>query len=452
MRAVSTPLGLLAAFAGAPFVLSLGLAACGGEPPKPAVAPTAASAASAAPTVSAGPAVAPVLHTDLTGAAKTAFDRGYKAFLSGDLAGAKAGFTEASHADSRSPAPLYSIGMVLERQGDLAGAQQQYKAAIAVRPDDPIAIGAYALSLAGSGHTGEADTFLTAQKAKAPNSAPITTYLAQVKSMENDSGTAQQLAQDALRMNPDYKPAMVAIAHDHYRARRIELAKYALQAVLDGFGDSSPPRDKDNADAHLLRGLIEEEERMRPAAMADFDAARNKRPDLVDALIHLGVMKLQAGNVAEATPLLESAVRFAPNMPLAHLNLGDAYRLGGRAADARKEFDKALSMDSSLAVAHYDMGLLYLFSPSIPGTNANDQISTAIHELDTFRTMRGPKSGGDDVDELLTRAQAKQADLKATAAAPPAPPPAAAASGSAAKPAGAAPASSAPPAASAGKH
>ena len=61
-------------------------------------------------------------------------------------------------------------------------------------------------------------------------------------------------------MNPDYKPAMVAIAHDHYRARRVELAKYALQAVLDGFGESSPPRDKDNPDAHLIRGLIERQE------------------------------------------------------------------------------------------------------------------------------------------------------------------------------------------------
>ena len=439
---------LLACVAGLPFAFSVGVVACGGEPAKPPVAPAAPTVSAPKPVVSAGPAVAPTVHSDLSGSAKSAFERGYQAYNNGDLAGAKQAFTDASHADTRSPAPLYSIGLVLEHQGDLAGAQQQYKAAIAVKPDDPTAIGAYGLSLANSGHLGEADSFLTAQQQKAQNSAPITTYLAQIKSMENDSGTAQQLAQDALRMNPDYKPAMVALAKDHYRAGRIELAKYALQAVLDGFGESSPPRDKDNADAHLVRGQIEEQEKMRAAAMADYDAARTKRPDMVEALIHLGVMKLQAGNVAEATPLLESATRFAPNMALAHLSLGDAYRLGGRAADARKEFDRSLAMDSSLAMAHYDMGLLYLFSPSIPGTTATDQISTAIHELDTFRTMRGPKTGGDDVDELLTRAQAKQADLKATppaaAPAPVAPPPAAS---SAAKPASPA----APPAAP-GRH
>ena len=400
------------------------MVACGGEETKPPVTPQAptASASTPAPTP-AGP-----VRSDVSASAKGAYDRGYAAFAIGDLAAAKQAFTEASRSDPRSPAPLYALGTILEHQGDIGGAQQQYKAAMAVKPDDTTSIGAYALSLATSGHLSEADAFLTNQQGKHASSAPITTFLAEVKSMENDTGTAQQLAQDALRINPDYKPAMVAIAHDHYRAHRTELAKYALQAVLDGFGESSPPRDKDNADAHLIRGLIDEEEGLRAAAMADFDAARKTRPDMVEALIHLGVMKLQAGNVLEATPVLESAVKFAPNAPLAHLNLADAYRLGTRVADAKREFDKALSMDSSLAVAHYDMGLLYLFSPSVPGTNATDQVATAIRELETYRSMRGVKpGGGDDVDELLTRAQAKQADLKAAVAAPPSPPPAAAA-------------------------
>jgi Tfp pilus assembly protein PilF len=378
------------------------------------------------------------VHADVSGAAKGAYARGFAAFQAGDLGTAKQAFTEASHSDSRSPAPLYSLGTVLECLGDVGGAQAQYKAAVAVKPDDPTAIGAYAMSLAKSGRASEADTYLTNQQAKNPTSAPIATFLSEVKSMENDTASAQQLAQDALRMNPDYKPAMVAIAHDHYRAHRIELARYALAAVLDGNGEANPPRDPDNADAHLIRGLIEEEDRLRAAAMADFDAARKARPDMVEALIHLGVMKLEAGNAQEATPLLESAVKFAPTSPLAHLNLGDAYRLGNRIPEAKKEFEKALAMDSSLAVVHYDMGLLYLFSQSVPGTTQSDQIATAIRELETYRSMRNPRAG-DDVDELLARAQAKQADMKAAAAAP-----AAAPAPAASAPAPAAPAATPP--------
>jgi tetratricopeptide (TPR) repeat protein len=248
--------------------------------------------------------------------------------------------------------------------------------------------------------------------AKSPR---VLTCAADVKSLANDSAGAQQAAQDALRIDPDYKDAMVAIARDHYHAHRTELAKYALQAILDGFGDSSPPRDKDNAEAHLLRGLILRDQGQRQQAMTDFQAAVNKRPDMVEAVIQLGSMKLEAGNVSEAQPLLEGAVKYAPNNALAHLNLGDTYRLLGRPQDAKKEFDTALSLDSSLAQTHYDLGLLYLFSPNVPGMTADTQVSTAIKELETYKSMRGAKSAPgqtDDADELLSRAKAKQNELK----------------------------------------
>ncbi|MEO6420028.1 MAG: hypothetical protein ABIP39_11500 [Polyangiaceae bacterium] len=397
---------------------------CGGDATPPAKYAT--SDAGGAPVTNGaaqtGVTEGPQEHADMAPAAKDAYDRGWKAWLAGDLATAKAAFTEAGQKDTKASAPHYSLGTVLERLGDKSGAQQEFRAAFSLKPDNEQAMGAYALSLAHAGHGGEADTFLTDKHAKLPTSARITTYLAEVKSLAKDSATAQQLAQDALRIDPDFKDAMVTIARDHYRARRLDLAKYALQAILDGFGDSSPARDKDNAEAHLLRGLIEREQNQRLAAMADFEAARTKRPDLVEAVIQVGAMKLEAGNVVEATPLLESATRFAPNLPLAHLNLGDAYRLGARPQDAKREFDTALSQDSSLAVVHYDLGLLYLFSPSIPGTNADSQVSTAIKELETYKSMRGAKvtpGTADDTDELLTKARTKQTEMKLAAATPP---------------------------------
>jgi hypothetical protein len=125
--------------------------------------------------------------------------------------------------------------------------------------------------------------------------------------------------------------------------------------------------------------------------------------------------------------------------------LGDAYRLGGRPADAKKEFDTALSLDSSQATAHYDLGLMYLFSPSIPGLTADTQVATAIKEFQTYKSMRGPKAPtgqADDTDELLARAQAKQAEMKNAATT------AAAATASPASTGSAKPASSAAPASS----
>jgi Tfp pilus assembly protein PilF len=431
-------LSLVAALS-VPFAVAV--AACGGDEGKPANTPKGATpdAGPPPPPTAEVPPPPSVERTTVESDAKKDYDDGYRAWAAGDLLAAKKAFIAATRDDSRSAPSHYALGAVMERLGDVGGAQQEYRAAFNAKSDFDAAIGAYALCLANNGHLGEADSFLTDRHQRAPSSAGVETLLAEVKSLEKDSGSAQQLAQDALRINPDYKPAMVTIARDHYRAGRAELARYALQAILDGFGDSSPPRDRNNAEAHLLRGLIEKQAGQRAAALSDFEAARTSRPDMVDALIQVGVMKLEAGNVIQALPLLETAVRYAPNAALAHLNLGDAYRLAGRAADARKEFDTALSLDSSLAVAHYDIGLLYLFSPRIPGTNASDQIATAIRELNTYKTMRGGVARGDDIDELLSRANAKQAELK-VAVPPPAPP-----SAPSSKPSGAAP-SSPPPA------
>ncbi|NOU27129.1 MAG: tetratricopeptide repeat protein [Polyangiaceae bacterium] len=364
-----------------------------------------------------GVVASPDDKSELSGAALASYNQGFQAWMNGDLQGAKKYFKEAAEKDNKSPAPQYSLGVVLERLGDSAGAQQAFRAAFTVKPDYELAIGAYALSLAGKGALSEADTFLTDKKAKFPNSARISTYLAEIKSLAGDHGGAQQLAQDALRMNPDYKDAMVAIARDHYRARKMELARYALQAIIDGFGDSSPARDKENAEANLLRGLIEREYGRRSVAFGALEVASRRRPDLVEALVQLGSMRLEAGNATEAQPVLESAVKYGPNSAIAHLNMGDCYRLLGRAADARKEFDTALSLDSSLGLVHYDMGLLYLFAPNIPGTSANDQVQTAISEFEKYKTMRA-KGVSDDVDDLLARAKTKQAELKGGTAAP----------------------------------
>jgi tetratricopeptide (TPR) repeat protein len=426
--------------------LACAVPGCGGDA-KPANYPTTDGGAPVATTESDGGKTS--TRADISAAAKDAYERGWKAFNAGELSTAKQAFTEAGQKDPRSGAPHYSLGTVLEHLGDLAGAQQEYRAAFSLQPDYEVAVGAYAMSLASAGNIGEAETFLNDRHQRSPNSARITTYLAEVKSLRKDSGAAQQLAQDALKSDPDYRDAMVLIARDHYRSRRVELARYAVQAILDGFGAETPPRDKDNADANLLRGLIEREAGRRAAAMAAFEIARTKRPSMAEALVNLGVMKLEAGNAPEALPLLESAVRFSPNNAVAHLNLGDAYRLTGKPTEAKREFDTALSQDSSLAMAHYDLGLLYLFTPKMPGVSELDQVSVAIKELDVYKTMRGakaPPGQTDDIEELSSRAKAKQAEIKnrgAVVAAASASPPPSTPSAAPSPPASAAPAASA---------
>ena len=412
----------VSAFAAVVVAVGLSATACGGSTPPPkASTKLAATGATAAPASTKGQQVsataAPAADSELSGDAKTAYDRGFQAWTAGDLPAAKTAFMDAASRAPRAGGPRYSLGCVLERLGDTQGALDAYRASYGASSKYEVSMGAYALLLARTGRGSDAEQFLAAKQAQSPDSARLLTYLAEVKSIEGDSPGCQQLAQQALAKQPDFKDAMVVIARDYYRSHRWDLAKYALQAILDGPDDGSiPPRDKGNADGLLLRALIERESGDRKHAFVDFDQAVARRPDLFEAYINLGEMRLEAGNATEAQAPLEKAVRYAPNVPVAHLDLGDCYRLMARPGDAKKEFDKAIGMDSTLAGVHYDLGLLYLFSPNVPGAaGQDDQLAKAIQELETYRSMRSARAAkgpGDDVDELLSTAKRKQSELQ----------------------------------------
>jgi len=423
--------------------LAVAQAACGGETPEAKAPQSPSPPAEASPIVSlpkeplaGGVAAAPAGGEELSGGAKDSYDKGFQAWASGDLKGARAAFGDAANKAPRVAGPHYSLGCVLERLGDTQGALEAYRAAYAASPKYEAAIGAYALLLARTGHAVNAEQFLNDRRAQMPESVAPMVFLAEVKSIEGDSPGCQLVAQQVLAKQPDSKEAMVVIARDFYRNHRWDLARYALQAILDGAADGSiPPRDQGNPPALLLRGLIERETGQRKRAIVDFEQSIAKRPDLFEAYINLGEMKLEAGNASDAQGPLEKAVSFAPNVALAHLDLGDCYRLLGRPGDAKKELAAALAMDSTLVGAHYDLGLLYLFSPSVPGMlGQDDQLAKAIQELEAYKAMRGAKMSkgpGDDVDELLNTAKRKQSELQlkkqaaAAAPAPSAPPPSA---------------------------
>ncbi len=419
------------------FAVVAGGAACGGATPPPKTSATcivvgggATSGEGGMPLVAAGPPIG----DELSGSAKDAYQSGWAAWAAGDLPAAKAAFQDAASKAPKAGGPQYSLGCVLERLGDNLAALDAYRAAFTASPDKyEGAVGAYALLQARMGHGSDAEQFLSGKLAQKADDLALMTYLAEVKSIDGDSAGCQKIGQDILTKNPGYTNAMIAIARDFYRGHKWDLAQYALKAILDG-DDAIPARDKGNPDALLMRALIERDLGSREQSMKDFAQALAKRPDMFEAYINLGEMRLEAGNATEAQEPLEKAVRFAPNAPTAHLDLGDCYRLLGRPGDAKTELDKASGLDSTLSGVHYNLGLLYLFSSKndVPGTATDDdRIAKAIHELETYRSMRGakaPKGSGDDVEELLNTAKRKQTELQmnaaaaaAAASAPPAP-------------------------------
>jgi tetratricopeptide (TPR) repeat protein len=363
----------------------------------------------------------------MSATAAQAYHAGLQAFAAGDLEGARAQFGRALSADSRAYQAHFSMGALLEQQGKRREAIAAYERALQIVPDYEPAIAAHADLLARTGDFKAAATYLERLRAKLPDSAAVLAALSEVKSQEGDSPAAQQLAQAALKKDPDYRPAMIALARDHYRHRRMDLALYTLKAILDGYGPENPARDRNNASAILLRGLIHREQGKRAPALADFRRAVELRPDLIEARLNLAKYMLEAGNAVEATAVLEQGLRFDPASHLLHLAVGDAYRLLGRPEPAIKHLEWVLRQDSSKAAAEYNLGLVYLFSPAIPGLGKVQATEKAIAHLSRYQEMRprGRAGAGDDADELLQRARNKKAVLEAMAAQEQAGPPSA---------------------------
>jgi len=420
-------------------VLGLLLSACGSEtasqpakspaaaPVMPAAAPptnadgsapqfSISDAPTSTPSADAGDAAgaSAASRPQMSATAASAYSAGMSAFQNSDLPGAKTQFTQATQADPKAYQAFYSLGVVRERLNDPAGALAAYRQATLVVNDYEPAIAAYAVLLARQGRADEAVEYLNGRSAAMPKSAAVTAALAEVKSIQGDSGAAQRYAQEALKKNPDYRPAMVTIARDHYRSRRLDLALYSLKGILDGYGAENPPRDKNNAEAHLIRGLIYKEQGLRGPAMDELHKALDLRPDLVEARVQLATYLLEAGNAADAAPLLEGALRYKIDHVIAHLNLGDAYRLLGKVADSRKELEWVAQKDPALYQVHYDLGVLFLTADSVPGMAPMAAIDRAIDELEQYKKLRPRQAGSnDDTDELITRAKTKKGLLQA---------------------------------------
>jgi tetratricopeptide (TPR) repeat protein len=352
--------------------------------------------------------------------AAAAYEAGLAAFRAGDMKGAEAQFRAATAADANAYEAHYALGTTLERASQVDEALSAYRRSIEVYSGFGPGIEALTRLCLATQRAGEAEAVLNRLRSKNGETAPVLAALAEVKSVQKDSAEAQSLAQQALKVDPDYRPAMGVLARDHYRNRRLDLALYTLTAILDGYGSENPPRDKNNAEARLLRALIYKEQGLRKPAIDELRRAVELRPDLIEARLNLAAYMLEAGNAAEALPILEGALKYDPANVLVHLNLGDAYRLQGRPGEALKQLAWVTQAAPKLAQAHYNLGLVYLFSTNIEGMTPEAAVAKAITEFETYQKMqpRTRPGAGDDAAELLARAKNKKAVLEAMKAEP----------------------------------
>lgn len=424
---------------------SFAFAACGGSSPKKGTTPAATKTATASNDTSTGntpatdtvsaeaPTPPPPGDTShLTGSAREAYDRGVAAYNAGDLAGAQTAFEQSISAEPKAYEAHYALGLTLEREGKNGEALTHYREAYTLNSNYEAAITAYGYLLYKQGSKTEAESFLSDQRAKNPKSVGIMTALAEIKSLQGDSAACQKLASDALTIEAKFEPAMVVKARDHFRRGRIELASYMLSAILDGQqtedekakglpAKANPPRAANNAEAHYLRAVILQKQGERLAAAKWFESAVKLRPDLVDAQLQLGLIRLEANDADGALGPLQKTIAYSAGNAEAHLALGEAYRLSSKQTQAKEQYNWVLGSAGAgaqlKALAQYDLGLLYFLTPSIDGLADPPRYDKAIQYFNQFKTAKGTSSGPSwpaDADDLIE--QARRLKLSAAAA------------------------------------
>jgi Tfp pilus assembly protein PilF len=453
--------------------LPLVLPACGERKPVQTAAAAAVGTTTTADPTEAPPKVdtvtaeapppppAPNDKSKLEGDARAAYDKGVAAYNAGDLAGAAQGFQQAISIENKAYEAYYALGFTYERMGKGSDALEQYRTAYKLNANFDAAVAAYGFLVYKQGSRSEAEKFLEDQAAKSPKALGVKTALAEVKSLNGDSSRAQELAGEVLTVEAKYEDAMVLIARDHYRRGRTDLASYVLSAILDGQqtqeekekglpAKASPPRAPTNAGAHLLRGIMLQKQGERLAAAKWFASAAKLRPDLVEAQLQLGFIRLEANDAEGALDPLKHAVTYSAGNVEAHLALGDAYRLfGGKGAEAKKEYlwvVAAAGAPAKLkALSQYNLGLLYFLTPGLDGMTDVQRYDKCVEYWNQYKAAKGTASEASwpaDADELIEQARrARNAAAAATGGAGGASPKAASSGG--AKPVAATPAPSA---------
>ncbi|MFD1628029.1 tetratricopeptide repeat protein [Azospirillum griseum] len=213
-------------------------------------------------------------------------------------------------APAPSAAPL-ADALARHRAGDLAGAEQGYRAVLATDPDQPDALHLLGVLAHQCGHHGEAARLIGL-------------------AVERRDGVAEYHANHGLAL---------------HALGQLDAAEAAYRRAL--------ARREAYPEAHNSLGSALQERGFLDDAIAHYRRALDLRGDYAEAWLNLGTARHAADDLAGAEDALRHALRLDPGNPLAHTSLGVVLKEAGRlgeAEDAQTEARRLAPDDSETLV------------------------------------------------------------------------------------------------------
>ena len=245
---------------------------------------------------------------------------------------------------------LYNLATSYYQKGELNRAEEYYKAALALKPDDVEALRAMARLARAEGQLEKALAQLVRARKLAPDSVEVLYDFGWTALNLNLLYDAIQVLERLNRMRPDEPTYLYALAI----ARLNNGEGPAARELIKRFIELRP----DDARGYYVLGAT-------LYGLKQFSEARValerslKLAHYTDAEYYLGMIAQSEGDDAQAIERLQRVIKAEPNHADARTALGMVYLRQKNFAAARSELERAIELKPKDVVAHYQLGLVY---------------------------------------------------------------------------------------------
>ncbi len=126
------------------------------------------------------------------------------------------------------------------------------------------------------------------------------------------------------------------------------------------------PALADDAQTHFDKATALYKAKKYDASLDEFNLARKASPQNANILFWIGFLNLQMQHYPDALEPLQEAIKIKPDVPEAHLNLGNVYDGLKRYPEAALEFQTAAKLQPKSPDPYYNLGSVYYKMDRLP--------------------------------------------------------------------------------------
>ena len=270
----------------------------------------------------------------------------------GEVESSADAFTESVRIDASQYPALCNLGVALSAKKDFAGAEDAFREAALLQPDDPRPLAYAGIVYVQNRKWEDASRNLRRALSRDPNDAQLQTALALTELNTQGASVALQRLQAVAKSRPDYAPALFNLAAIYrYHIKSPNQAKVWFERYLD----NSSGVDAFSAFARVqLQTLNEPAE---PPALS-YTPPKVRDRKTAEQIFQQAVTAHRAGQTAEAIKRYIQTLEADDTYERAFYNLGLAYYADGQMAPAAEAFARAVKLNPAYIEARYNLALV----------------------------------------------------------------------------------------------